>query len=57
MTRRFRIAALGLAVASTLRVYDEKDGTTPLVDVVGYAERVDTPGLVFMDTPGSFWSP
>ena len=29
-----------------------KAGTTPLVDVVGYAERVDTPGLVFMDTPG-----
>ena len=22
------------------------------MDVVGYAERVDTPGLVFMDTPG-----
>src|SRR4029077_12972998 len=29
-----------------------KAGTTPLVDVVGFAERVDTPGLVFMDTPG-----
>jgi altronate hydrolase len=29
-----------------------KAGTTPLEDVVGYAERVDTPGLVFMDTPG-----
>jgi altronate hydrolase len=29
-----------------------KGGSTPLVDVVGYAERVDTPGLVFMDTPG-----
>jgi altronate hydrolase len=29
-----------------------KAGTTPLVDVVGYGERVDTPGLVFMDTPG-----
>ena len=29
-----------------------KAGTSPLVDVVGYAERVDTPGLVFMDTPG-----
>jgi altronate hydrolase len=29
-----------------------KGGTSPLVDVVGYAERVDTPGLVFMDTPG-----
>ena len=29
-----------------------KAGATPLVDVVGYAQRVDTPGLVFMDTPG-----
>src|SRR4051794_14435554 len=29
-----------------------KAGSTPLVDVVGYAERVDGPGLVFMDTPG-----
>jgi altronate hydrolase len=29
-----------------------KAGSTPLVDVVGYADRVDTPGLVFMDTPG-----
>jgi altronate hydrolase len=29
-----------------------KAGSTPLVDVVGYAERVDEPGLVFMDTPG-----
>jgi altronate hydrolase len=29
-----------------------KAGSTPLADVVGYAERVDTPGLVFMDTPG-----
>ena len=29
-----------------------KGGTSPLVDVVGYAQRVDTPGLVFMDTPG-----
>ena len=29
-----------------------KAGTTPLVDVVDYAERVDVPGLVFMDTPG-----
>ena len=29
-----------------------KAGSTPLVDVVPYAERVDTPGLVFMDTPG-----
>ncbi len=29
-----------------------KAGSTPLVDVVPYAQRVDTPGLVFMDTPG-----
>lgn len=29
-----------------------KAGSTPLVDVVEYADRVDTPGLVFMDTPG-----
>jgi len=29
-----------------------KGGTTPLVDVVGYAERVRAKGLVFMDTPG-----
>jgi altronate hydrolase len=29
-----------------------KAGSTPLVDVVGYGERVDEPGLVFMDTPG-----
>jgi altronate hydrolase len=29
-----------------------KAGTSPMVDVVGYAERVDTPGFVFMDTPG-----
>jgi altronate hydrolase len=29
-----------------------KGGSTPLVDVVGYAEAVTTPGLVFMDTPG-----
>ncbi len=29
-----------------------KAGSTPLVDVVGYAEQVTTPGLVFMDTPG-----
>ena len=29
-----------------------KGGSTPLVDVVGFAERVETPGLVFMDTPG-----
>ncbi len=29
-----------------------KAGTTALVDVVGYAERLDTPGLIFMDTPG-----
>ena len=29
-----------------------KAGSTPLVDVVEYAARVDVPGLVFMDTPG-----
>lgn len=29
-----------------------KGGTTNLVDVVEYAEAVETPGLVFMDTPG-----
>lgn len=29
-----------------------KGGSSPLVDVVPYASRVDTPGLVFMDTPG-----
>jgi altronate hydrolase len=29
-----------------------KGGSSPLMDVVGYAQRVETPGLVFMDTPG-----
>ncbi|MFO0958087.1 MAG: altronate dehydratase family protein [Isosphaeraceae bacterium] len=29
-----------------------KGGSTALVDVVEYGQRVDTPGLVFMDTPG-----
>lgn len=29
-----------------------KGGTTNLVEVVGYAEQVEGPGLVFMDTPG-----
>jgi altronate hydrolase len=29
-----------------------KAGTSPLVDVVGYAEPVRGPGLFFMDTPG-----
>lgn len=29
-----------------------KGGTTPLVEVLGYAERISAPGLVFMDTPG-----
>ena len=29
-----------------------KAGTSPLMDVVGFAERVDRPGLFFMDTPG-----
>jgi altronate hydrolase len=29
-----------------------KSGTSPLVDVVGYAAPVTRPGLTFMDTPG-----
>lgn len=29
-----------------------KAGSSPLVDVVGFAERLDRPGLFFMDTPG-----
>lgn len=29
-----------------------KAGTTPLEDVVDYAERINTPGFVFMNTPG-----
>lgn len=29
-----------------------KGGTSPLTDVVDYAERVRTPGFVFMNTPG-----
>ncbi|AMV38827.1 UxaA family hydrolase [Planctomyces sp. SH-PL62] len=29
-----------------------KAGTSPLVDVIGYAEPVRGPGLFFMDTPG-----
>jgi len=29
-----------------------KGGTLPLMDVVQYAERVNSPGLVFMNTPG-----
>ena len=29
-----------------------KAGSSALVDVVGYAEKVDKPGLHFMDTPG-----
>jgi altronate hydrolase len=29
-----------------------KGGTSPLMEVVDYAERVTTPGLVFMNTPG-----
>jgi altronate hydrolase len=29
-----------------------KAGSSPLTDVVGYAEPVNGPGLVFMDTPG-----
>jgi altronate hydrolase len=30
-----------------------KGGSTPLVDVYDYAERITSPGLVFMDTPGN----
>jgi arabinonate dehydratase len=29
-----------------------KGGTSPLMDVVNYAERVHSPGFVFMNTPG-----
>jgi altronate hydrolase len=29
-----------------------KGGTTPLVDVIGYAERIGEKGLIYMDTPG-----
>lgn len=29
-----------------------KGGTSPLMDVVDYAERIQAPGLVFMNTPG-----
>ncbi|HYL76661.1 MAG TPA: altronate dehydratase family protein [Bryobacteraceae bacterium] len=29
-----------------------KAGTSPLTDVVDYAERIQTPGFVFMNTPG-----
>lgn len=29
-----------------------KAGTSPLMDVVDYAERIRTPGFVFMNTPG-----
>jgi altronate hydrolase len=29
-----------------------KGGTSPLMDVVGYAERISCPGFVFMNTPG-----
>ncbi len=29
-----------------------KGGSTPLMDVYRYAERITAPGLVFMDTPG-----
>ncbi|MGC8794012.1 MAG: UxaA family hydrolase [Bryobacteraceae bacterium] len=29
-----------------------KGGTSPLMDAVDYAERIVTPGLVFMNTPG-----
>ena len=29
-----------------------KGGSTPLVEVYGYAEKIDKPGFTFMDTPG-----
>jgi altronate hydrolase len=29
-----------------------KAGTSPLMDAVDYAERIDSPGFVFMNTPG-----
>jgi altronate hydrolase len=29
-----------------------KSGSAPLVDVIGYAETIRTPGLAFMDSPG-----
>ena len=29
-----------------------KAGTSPLMDVVEYAQRIDSPGFVFMNTPG-----
>ncbi len=29
-----------------------KGGSTNLVDVIGYADAVESPGLIFMDTPG-----
>jgi altronate hydrolase len=29
-----------------------KAGSTPLVDVIPYAAKLDQPGLIFMDTPG-----
>ena len=29
-----------------------KGGTTPLMDVFDYSERINTPGFVFMNTPG-----
>lgn len=33
-----------------------KAGSTPLMEVVDYAERISTPGLVFMNTPGNDWT-
>lgn len=30
-----------------------KGGTKPLVDVIGYAEKITKKGLIFMDTPGN----
>jgi altronate hydrolase len=48
----------GNAVGGITTVYEKalggiaKAGTTQLVDVIDYAERVKETGLVFMDTPG-----
>ena len=39
----FRSKSLGAAI---------KSGTSPLTDVVDYAERITKPGFVYMNTPG-----
>jgi len=50
--------SLGNVVGGITTVYEKalggiaKGGTTELVDVIDYAERVKEKGLVFMDTPG-----